>query len=197
VKPNYQARFIGGSMNPLQIKRKPLPEIIFLGRSNVGKSSLINCLVNHKKLARTSSTPGKTRLFFFYEIEEKLLFVDPPGYGYAKVARSERERWLREIERYLKRAEMLLGVILVMDARHAPTPIDYEMAKWLADQQIRTVYALNKMDKMTRHKQNEAINRFISMIDFQDSGTVVPFSAQNKSGRSEMWSVIEEWHNLI
>ncbi|MBU0520448.1 ribosome biogenesis GTP-binding protein YihA/YsxC [bacterium] len=184
-------------MNPIGLKRKPLPEIIFLGRSNVGKSSLINCLLNHKKLARTSSTPGKTRLFFFYEIEEKLLFVDPPGFGYAKVSREERARWLQEMERYLREAEMLLGVILIMDVRHAPTSIDYDMAEWLAGQQIRTAYALNKIDKLSRSKLNQSLNRFEAMIDFPNSGIAVPFSAQNKTGRSELWSVIDQWRELI
>lgn len=180
-------------MNPRVLRRKPLPEIIFLGRSNVGKSSLINCLVNHKKLAHTSSTPGKTRLFFFYEIEERLLFVDPPGYGYAKVAQAVRNRWIKEMERYLKKAEMLLGVVLIMDLRHAPTPIDYEMASWLADRGIPAVYALNKADKLSRKRRMEAVRKVVSELNFAGAGEHIIFSTLTKEGRKSLWKVIEGW----
>jgi GTP-binding protein len=197
VKTKYEATFIGATMNPQVQRRKPLPEIIFLGRSNVGKSSLINCLVNHKKLARTSSTPGKTRLFFFYEVDHRFLFVDPPGYGYAKVARTIRSRWIKEMERYLRKTEMLLGTVLIMDFRIAPTPIDYEMARWLADSEIPAVYALNKADKLSRKARAEKLRRVAGELNFPGAGPIVPFSAHTKEGRSQLWQVIEGWFEAV
>jgi GTP-binding protein len=193
MKGPVTATFIAGTPNPLVRRSNPLPEIIFLGRSNVGKSSLINCLLNQKKLARTSSTPGKTRQFFFYQVEERLLFVDPPGYGYAQVAQIERTRWIRELDRYLRKAEMLLGVVLVMDMRHAPLPIDLEMAKWLAESKIAAVYALNKSDKLNRSKRAEALSRAKRQLTFPESGAIVPFSAPTREGRDEVWKLIESW----
>lgn len=193
MKLDLDARFVGSSMKPGVVRRRPLPEIIFLGRSNVGKSSLINCLVNRRKFAKTSSTPGKTRLFFFYEIADKVLFVDPPGYGYAKVAQSLRTRWVKEMERYLRKAEMLLGVVLIMDVRHAPTSIDREMALWLAESRIPTVYALNKVDKLSRKKRMEALTRVESELSFDGAGEVVPFSALTKEGRESLWKILEGW----
>ncbi len=193
MNARVEACFVGSSMNPLALRRKSLPEIIFLGRSNVGKSSLINCLLGQKGLARTSSTPGKTRLFFFYEVEERLLFVDPPGYGYAKVAETVRTRWMKEMERYFRKSESLLGVVLVMDMRHAPTPIDLEMAQWLAESKIPTVYALNKADKMSRSKRAEALRRAAGELAFSGAGILVPFSALTREGRKEIWHTIERW----
>ncbi len=193
MKGVINATFVGGTPNPLVRRHNPLPEVIFLGRSNVGKSSLINCLLNQKKLARTSSTPGKTRQFFFYQVEERLLFVDPPGYGYAQVAQAERTRWIRELDRYLRKAEMLLGVVLVMDMRHAPLPIDLEMAQWLAESKIAAVYALNKSDKLARSKRAEAFSRARRELTFADSGAIIPFSAQTRDGRNEVWQIIDSW----
>ncbi len=184
-------------MNPQVQRRKPLPEIIFLGRSNVGKSSLINCLVNHKKLARTSSTPGKTRLFYFYEVDQRFLFVDPPGYGYAKVAKTVRSRWIKEMERYLRKTEMLLGAVLIMDLRWAPTPIDYEMARWLANRGIPAVYAMNKADKLSRKARAERLRHTAAELNFPDAGSIIPFSALTKEGRGSLWKVIEGWAENI
>ncbi len=187
------AHLVGCSFNPLVLRRRPLPEIIFLGRSNVGKSSLLNCLLNQKNLARTSSTPGKTRLFFFYEVAERLLFVDPPGYGYAKVSEAERSRWVKEMERYFRQSDMLLGVILIMDIRHAPLRIDQEMAQWLAEGQIPTAYVLNKADKLVRSKRAEAIAKTARDFNFPYAGPILPFSAPNREGRKELWEIIEGW----
>lgn len=193
MKAQLDARFAGSSMNPGVLRRRLLPEIIFLGRSNVGKSSLINCLLGHRKLARTSSTPGKTRFFYFYEVEDRLLFVDPPGYGYAKVARTVRTRWVKEMERYLRKAEMLLGVVLIMDIRHAPTPIDHDMALWLAESRIPAVYALNKADKLSRKKRTETLDRVRGELSFDGAGQIVPFSSLTKEGRIDLWQVLQGW----
>ncbi|RJP74185.1 MAG: YihA family ribosome biogenesis GTP-binding protein [Candidatus Zixiibacteriota bacterium] len=187
------ARFIGGIPDPLKLKRNPLPEVIFLGRSNVGKSSLINTLLNQKNLARTSSTPGKTRQFFFYEVDNRLLFVDPPGYGYAKVAQAERDNWVREMERYFRKSETLIGVVLIMDIRHAPMAIDTEMAEWLAESQIPAVYVLNKADKLNRNQRNQALARVAGELTFPHAGDIIPFSAQNQDGRKELWAVLNGW----
>ncbi|MCX6639974.1 MAG: ribosome biogenesis GTP-binding protein YihA/YsxC [bacterium] len=193
MKSQVQANYIGCSPNPAVLRRSPLPEVLFMGRSNVGKSSLINCLVNSRNLARTSSTPGKTRLFYFYEIDERMLFVDPPGYGYAKVAEAMRTRWMQEMERYLRKAELLKGVVLIMDIRHAPTPIDYEMALWLAESRIDFVSILNKADKLSRNQRNAAINRVHGEMNFEGAGPIIPFSANTGEGRSQLWNSLEEW----
>jgi len=197
MKAVISARFVGSSFNPLVLRRRPLPEVIFLGRSNVGKSSLINCLLGQKNLARTSSTPGKTRQFYFYEVEERLLFVDPPGYGYAQVAQTVRTRWVREIERYLRKSESLLGVILIMDMRHAPLPIDHEMAVWLAESRIPTIYALNKADKLSRSKRAAILSRLAGEFAFPGVGEIAPFSALTREGRKEVWQAIERWLNPV
>lgn len=187
------AHFVGSSFNPLILRRRPLPEIIFLGRSNVGKSSLINCLLNQKNLARTSSTPGKTRQFFFYEVDDRLLFVDPPGYGYAKVSLSIRTRWVKEMERYFRKSESLLGAVLIMDLRHAPLSIDRDMAIWLAESQIPTVYVLNKADKLPRGKRTTILAQVAGEFNFPGAGKVIPFSIQSREGRQELWRTLQQW----
>lgn len=180
-------------MNPAELKRNLLPEVLFMGRSNVGKSSLINQIVNQKGLARTSATPGKTQLFYFYEIDAKYLFVDPPGYGYAKVSETVRRRWMSEMERYLRKTELLLGVVLIMDARHAPTPIDLEMAEWLAESHIKFASILNKIDKLGRNQRAETVARVKREFDFEGVGPILPFSAQNGEGRPELWKILKDW----
>lgn len=193
---DHVAHFVGSSMNPRVLRRRPLPEVIFLGRSNVGKSSLINCLVNQRKLAKTSSSPGKTRFFFFYEVDDRMLFIDPPGYGYARTGQAIRNRWVKEMERYLRKADMLLGVVLIMDIRHAPTAIDRDMAFWLAESKIPAVYALNKSDKLSRKKRLEAVTHVRSALDFPERGEILPFSAHSKESRDDLWNVIEGWMRI-
>ncbi|MFH1861913.1 MAG: ribosome biogenesis GTP-binding protein YihA/YsxC [bacterium] len=193
MNPTISAHFIGCSTNPMIPRRLTLPEFIFLGRSNVGKSSLINCLVGQKKFARTSSTPGKTKLFFFYEINEQMLFVDPPGYGYAQVSIAIRNRWIKAMECYLRKSELLAGVILIMDIRHAPTPIDRELADWLAQRQVPTVYILNKADKLSKSKQMQTLARVSAELTYADSKSIIPFSAPQGMGSKELWQVIKSW----
>jgi len=167
------------------------PEISFIGRSNVGKSSLLNNLVGRKNLARTSSTPGKTRGLYFYLINGKNCFVDLPGYGYAKVSKKERERWAPIIEDYLGDRLNLRGCIHLIDCRHEPTEDDKLMSGWLRAHTIATVTVATKADKISRGaliKQLAVIRRQLGL--FEDD-LLLPFSARTGSGRDQIWQAIK------
>ncbi|MGM0689016.1 MAG: ribosome biogenesis GTP-binding protein YihA/YsxC [Bacillota bacterium] len=167
-----------------------IPEISFIGRSNVGKSSLLNNLVGRKNLARTSSTPGKTRGLYFYLINGKNCFVDLPGYGYAKVSKKERERWAPIIEDYLGDRLNLRGCIHLIDCRHEPTEDDKLMSGWLRAHTIATVTVATKADKISRGaliKQLAVIRRQLGLFE---EDLLLPFSARTGSGRDQIWRAI-------
>ncbi len=167
-----------------------IPEISFLGRSNVGKSSLINKLIGRKNLARTSSTPGKTRGLYFYLLNGKLCFVDLPGYGYAKISKKERQRWAPIIEAYLEARGNLYGCVHLVDCRHEPTEDDRLMADWLRMNSIPRITAATKADKLSRGaliRQNRVIR---SQLGLFEEELLIPFSAQTGSGRDELWKAI-------
>ena len=142
-----------------------LPEIAFAGRSNVGKSSLINGLINRKKLARTSSAPGKTQTINFYNVEEKLYLVDLPGFGYAKVARTERNRWAQVIEDFLYNRDTLCQVVLLVDGRHEPSANDVMMMDWIKSFGYTPMVIATKMDKLKRSQHQKALKRAISDLN--------------------------------
>ncbi len=166
-------------------------EIAFAGKSNVGKSSLINGLLNRKALARTSSQPGKTQTINFYKINDTFYFVDLPGYGYAKVSASEREKWGKMIERYLNTSEKLVLVFLLIDIRHEPSANDKMMYDWILQSGFTPVIIATKLDKIKRSQLQKNLKIIRTKLDMGKEDKIFPFSAQSKQGRDEIWSYIE------
>lgn len=168
-----------------------LMEAAFAGKSNVGKSSLINALMNRKSYARTSQQPGKTQTINFYNINEELYFVDLPGYGYAKVSKETKEKWGKMIDRYLKGSKVLRILFLLVDIRHEPGPNDVDMYNWCLEYGFNPIVIATKSDKISRgqlKKHTAVIRKKLNCIE----GTpIIPFSALNKSGRDEIWEYIE------
>ncbi len=183
------------TISAVEAKQYPntqFPEIAFVGRSNVGKSSLANVLINRNGYARTSSQPGKTQTLNFYNIEDKLFFVDVPGYGYAKTSKANREKWGKMIETYLTQREQLKGVITLVDGRHAPTADDVSMHEWLHYYGIEMLTVATKMDKIVRGKWNKQESLIRKTLSLTPSEKVVLFSALTKTGKKEVWDWIEE-----
>lgn len=169
-----------------------LPEIAFAGKSNVGKSSLINGLLNRKSLARTSAQPGKTQTINFYNVNKNLYFVDLPGYGYAKVSVEIRAKWGKMIERYLHGSPQLKKVFLLIDIRHVPSENDCMMYDWIVDNGYEPVIICTKLDKIKRSQVQKNLKLICEKLDLVPGTTMIPFSAQTKQGRDEIWNLIEE-----
>ena len=169
-----------------------LPEIAFAGKSNVGKSSLINTLVNRKALARTSSQPGKTQTINFYNINQAMYLVDLPGYGYAKVPDSEREKWGRMIERYLHQSRQLKAVFLLVDIRHKPSGNDKTMYDWMVYQGFHPIIIATKLDQLKKSQVAKSIKEVKSGLDLKESDILIPFSAETRQGREEIWQLMDE-----
>ena len=167
------------------------PEIAFAGKSNVGKSSLINTLLNRKTLARTSSQPGKTQTINFYKINDAFYFVDLPGYGYAKVSQAEREKWGPMIERYLNGSKQLQAVFLLIDIRHEPGANDRQMYEWIRYQGYEPVIICTKADKISRGARPKYLKMIREGLGCEKGTLLIPFSAVTKDGRDEIWSYIE------
>lgn len=168
------------------------PEIAFAGKSNVGKSSLINALMNRKSLARTSSQPGKTQTINFYNINDTLYFVDLPGYGYAKVALVVKEKWGKMIEQYLKKSQQLKLVFLLLDIRHEPSENDRYMYDWIVYQGFHPVIIATKLDKINRSQRDKHLKMLREGIGAVPGTKILPFSSLTKQGRDEIWDCIEE-----
>lgn len=168
-----------------------LPEIAFAGKSNVGKSSLINALMNRKALARTSAQPGKTQTINFYNINSAMYLVDLPGYGYAKVPESERAKWGKMIERYLHVSKQLKAVFLLVDIRHRPSANDKTMYEWIIYQGYRPVIIATKLDKLKRSQVQKSIREVREGLEMQSGDILIPFSAETKQGREEIWQVMD------
>ena len=169
------------------------PEIAFAGKSNVGKSSLINGLLNRKALARTSSQPGKTQTINFYNINEELYFVDLPGYGYAKVSKEIKAKWGKMIERYLRSSMQLRLVFLLIDIRHEPSANDVQMYDWIVQNGFYPIIIATKKDKINRSQLAKHIKMIKTTLDVAEGTPIVPFSAQTKEGRDEIWALIETY----
>ncbi|MDO4744309.1 MAG: ribosome biogenesis GTP-binding protein YihA/YsxC [Clostridia bacterium] len=174
-----------------QYPSKDLPEIALVGRSNVGKSSLINCLANRKNLARTSSTPGKTATINFYEIGGKFRLVDLPGYGYAKVSRQEKEKWAGMIENYLSRRENLVQVIQLVDARHKPTADDKMMFDWICSYNYEPFVVATKLDKLKKSQIEGSLTAIYEELNLSEESVLIPFSSETRAGRDEVLELID------
>lgn len=168
------------------------PEIAFAGKSNVGKSSLINALMNRKALARTSSQPGKTQTINFYKINQAFYYVDLPGYGYAKVPQSEKEKWGKMIENYLRKSKQLQAVFLLIDIRHAPSANDRVMYEWILRNGFHPIIIATKLDKINRSQIQKQVKLIRDGLQTEPDTILIPFSAETKQGREEIWELIEQ-----
>jgi len=168
-------------------------EVAFAGKSNVGKSSLINALMNRKSLARTSSQPGKTQTINFYNINDAMYLVDLPGYGYAKVSEREKEKWGEMIERYLKTSKKLKAVFLLIDIRHDPSANDRQMYEWMVYQGYAPIIIATKLDKIKRSQIQKNIKAIREGLQVEPGTIIIPFSAETKQGRDEIWELIDSF----
>lgn len=175
-----------------QYPKTDYPEIALVGRSNVGKSSLTNVLINRRNFAHTSSQPGKTQTLNFYDVEDRLYFVDVPGYGYAKVSKKERERFGQMIEQYLTQREQLRGVIQLVDARHVPTADDVSMYEWLDFYHIPTLVVATKCDKVKSNVWNRQESQIRKRLGMAPEAPLILFSATTKHGKDQVWQWIEK-----
>ena len=167
------------------------PEVAFAGKSNVGKSSLINALMNRKALARTSSQPGKTQTINFYNINEAIYLVDLPGYGYARTSAAEKEQWGVMIERYLHTSRNLKAVFLLVDIRHAPNANDHQMYDWIVQNGYQPIIIATKLDKLKRSQVQKALRTIRDGLSLPKDTLLIPFSAETKQGREEIWLQID------
>lgn len=187
-----EAQFIISAVKPHQYPEDALPEIALAGRSNVGKSSLINKMILRKNLARTSSQPGKTQQLNYYRVNDMVYFVDFPGYGYAKVSKTQREQFGQMIETYLREREPLKLQLLVIDIRHEPSKDDVLMYQWLKHFEIPTCIVATKADKIPRSKWDKHIKMIKTTLEADPQDSVVLFSSETGLGREQLWDVIME-----
>lgn len=168
------------------------PEIAFAGKSNVGKSSLINALINRKSLARTSQEPGKTQTINYYNVNDEIYFVDLPGYGYARVSKEEQEKWGEMVEKYLHSSTQLKAVFLLIDIRHEPSANDRNMYQWILSNGFHPIIIATKLDKINRSQKDKQIKLIKSALEAEKDTIVLPFSAASKQGRDEIYEVIDQ-----
>jgi len=185
------AEFITSAVKPSQYPLPDFPEIAFAGRSNVGKSSLINVVVNRRRLVKTSRTPGRTQLINFFLINGLLSFVDLPGYGYAKVPAAVKKKWGPMIETYLSSRKSLKGVILIMDIRRSPGEEDLNFIDWLAGEGLTCLMVLTKTDKLSKTRQNKQRAMIAGAVG-RDKEDLFLFSAKTKKGKTDIWQAIEK-----
>ena len=175
-----------------RLPENTLPEIAFAGKSNVGKSSLINGLMNRKSLARTSAQPGKTQTINFYNVNDAFYLVDLPGYGYARVSEEVKAKWGKMVERYLKQSRQLRAVFLLIDIRHEPSANDRQMYDWILSQGYHPIIIATKLDKLNRSQVPAAVKRVREGLKAEKCTLVLPFSELTKQGREEIYEVIEK-----
>lgn len=177
---------------PKQYPQDDLPEIAFAGRSNVGKSSFINSMINRANLARTSGKPGKTRTINFYIINESFRFVDLPGYGYAQVSKTERKKWGEIIEKYLVQRDNLREVILIVDIRHEPTEQDLMMYNWIKSFGYVGIVLATKADKISKGNYAKHVKIVKDKLGIKDSNLIIPYSSEKKINKDEVWKIFQE-----
>ena len=175
-----------------QVPETDLPEVAFAGKSNVGKSSLINALMNRKSYARTSSQPGKTQTINYYNINDAMLLVDLPGYGYANVSQSVKEKWGKMIERYLHTSQTLKAVFLLIDIRHDPSANDKLMYDWIVNNGYNPIIIATKLDKLKRSQVQKNIKAIKDGLKLRPGSKIIPFSAETKQGKDEIWALMDE-----
>lgn len=188
--PIQNADIIISAVKEEQYPDLGLPEIAIAGRSNVGKSSLINSLLNRKSLARTSRKPGRTVTINFYNIEDELVLVDVPGYGYAKVSKAELDKWSEMMDHYFSTREILEKVILIVDLRHKPTAQDVQMYDYLKYLDLPVLVIATKADKVKRGVRNRHLNDVYNTLSLVEGDTVIPFSAVTGEGKEEVWNLL-------
>ncbi|MCG7410182.1 ribosome biogenesis GTP-binding protein YihA/YsxC [Paenibacillus sp. ACRRX] len=187
------AEFIISAVGPAQYPEDGLPEVALAGRSNVGKSSLINKLIQRRNLARTSSQPGKTQQLNYYRINENVYFVDVPGYGFAKVSKTQREAWGKMIEAYIQEREPLKLVMQVIDLRHPPTKDDVLMYNWLTHYNIPLCIVATKADKLPKSQWQKHLKQVRVTLGMRPDAPLIMFSAETGAGREELWEIINKY----
>ena len=185
------AEFVTSAVKAQQYPSTELPEIAFAGRSNVGKSSCINTLLNRKKLVKTSNRPGRTRLINFFEINHAFCFVDLPGFGYAKVPRHVRKSWKPMVESYFTKRKDLYGAVLIMDLRRSPGLEESNLIKWLAGLNLPVISIFTKADKLSKARQTQHRHAFAKALG-TNAEDVIVFSSKTRQGREEAWTAIEK-----
>ncbi|MYL34213.1 YihA family ribosome biogenesis GTP-binding protein [Pontibacillus yanchengensis] len=188
-----QAELVISAVSQQQYPNEPLPEIALAGRSNVGKSSFINQLIQRKALARTSSKPGKTQTLNFYKLNEVFFFVDVPGYGYAKVSKTEREKWGKMMEEYFSNRQKLKMVVMIVDIRHDPSEDDRMMYDFLKHYRLPVTVIATKLDKIKRGQRAKQLKRIIEVLELEDEDTLIPFSAETGEGKDDAWRTIRSY----
>ncbi len=187
----HSAEFLIGAASPGQFPPPLLPEVAFVGKSNVGKSSLINALLHRKSLVKTSGTPGKTREINFFLVNQHFRFVDLPGYGFSRAAKAKKQTWEPLIGSYLKERQCLKGLVLILDVRHVPGALDLAMLGWLEEAGLRYLLVANKADKLKRG----ALQRQLTLLERELDKALPPlvFSARAGTGREALWKVLDAW----
>ncbi len=184
-------KFVLSALDPAHYPRDRRPEFAFVGRSNVGKSTLLNTLLGRKGLAKTSGTPGKTQTINFFDVNEKVYFVDLPGYGFAKVPKAMKDTWNRVMVEYLSEREHLRMVCVLVDARHKPSPLDSDMLEILAEAEVPTLIVATKIDKLKRSQRQRSLNLISETLGIERE-FIVPFSGVTCDGLKDLWRVIDD-----
>lgn len=187
-----KAEFILSAVQPGAFLRDGRPQVAFAGRSNVGKSSVINRLLNRKNLARVGATPGKTTQVNYFLIDGRIYFTDLPGYGYAKVSKEERDRWGRLMENYFQEQGLITLGVLIVDARHKPTADDVTMCTWFKESGCPLIVVANKLDKLKKNEIEPNLQRIWDTLELPDTAVLIPFSAEKGIGKTELLSAIEQ-----
>ncbi len=184
------AEFMISAVAANQYPSTPLPEFAFVGRSNVGKSSLINSLLNRKKLVKTSGTPGKTQMINFFDVNHELVFADLPGYGFAKVPKPVQKKWQALVEQYLLKRDNLRAVVLIVDIRRKPTDLDLHMQEWLEQYEVDTILVATKIDKLSQAEQSKQLKQIRAAFLEDGDKELVPYSSKTQRGRRELWKLL-------
>ena len=187
-----KAEFILSAVQPGAFLRDGRPQVAFAGRSNVGKSSVINRLLNRKNFARVGATPGKTTQVNYFLIDGRIYFTDLPGYGYAKVSKEERDRWGRLMENYFQEQGLITLGVLIVDARHKPTADDVTMCTWFKESGCPLIVVANKLDKLKKNEIEPNLQRIWDTLALPDTAALIPFSAEKGIGKTELLSAIEQ-----